>query len=221
MKVCTDACLFGAWAAHKIQNEQLNIGRILDIGTGTGLLSLMVAQKNNGQIDAVEIDTTAALQATENFKASPWKERLHIHNVSIQQSNLTTQYDFIISNPPFYNNDLKSNDEKRNLALHATNLSTEELLAAVEQRLYNTGHFAILLPYKQVNHFEKLCNARGYMLSEKVAVKQTPQHSYFRIMLWFNKARGDCKETEITIMQSNNNYSEEFVQLLKDYYLYL
>ena len=116
MKVCTDACLFAAWVAAYLQKNKINPGSILDIGTGTGLLSLMLAQKTLALIDAVEINIDAALQAKENFNASPWKQRLNVFETGILQYNTQMKYDLIISNPPFFNNDLLSPDKNKNTA---------------------------------------------------------------------------------------------------------
>ncbi|MBC7588734.1 MAG: methyltransferase [Chitinophagaceae bacterium] len=220
MKVTTDACLFGAWAASIINNEKLIITKGLDIGTGTGLLSLMLAQKSSAPIHAVEIDAAAATQATENFASSPWKERLHVHQTSIQQFNHPTNlhFNFIITNPPFFDNDLKSENEKRNLALHSSSLSLKELLQAIKANLTNDGCFAILLPYHRTNYFMELAIENGFYLQEKVLVKQTEKHDYFRSMLLFSYQQTSTIETEIIIKQ-NNQYSPAFIHLLKDYYL--
>ncbi|MEO8711563.1 MAG: methyltransferase, partial [Parafilimonas sp.] len=154
MKVCTDACLFGAWAAH---NPQLEASNILDIGTGTGLLSLIYAQKNmHASIDAIEIDEAAVQQARENFEASIWKERLHVYNTSIQQfaTSSNKKYDVIICNPPFYENDLKSENKQRNLALHSDALTLEELISDVDLLLGDDGSFFVLLPFHRTKYFE-------------------------------------------------------------------
>src|SRR4051812_5902465 len=144
MKVCTDACLFGAWISEEVKSKNSKVKSVLDIGTGTGLLSLMFAQKNlQSIIDAVEIDEAAAQQARENFEASPWKERLQIYSTSIKLFISEKKYDLIISNPPFFENDLKSDDSKRNLALHSSQLSLEELLDAITKHLKEDGLFAV------------------------------------------------------------------------------
>ena len=118
MKVTTDACLFGAWVANRINGLDLKGKHFLDIGTGTGLLSLMVAQQTDASIDAVEIETAAANQAQENFEQSPWNNKLFLHNSSIQTFIPQHKYDFIFTNPPFFFNDLKSKNHARNIALH-------------------------------------------------------------------------------------------------------
>ena len=228
MKVTTDACLFGAWAASIINNEKLIITKGLDIGIGTGLLSLMLAQKSSAPIHAVEIDEAAATQAKENFALSPWRERLHVHQTSIQQfsnppiNQLTNKpinaFDFIITNPPFFDNDLKSEDEKRNIALHSSSLNFTALLQAIKANLTNDGCFAILLPYHRTNYFMELAIENGFYLQEKVLVKQTEKHGCFRSMLLFSYQQTSTIETEIIIKQ-NNQYSEAFIHLLKDYYL--
>ena len=129
MKVCTDSCLFGAWVASLIEKKEINPETILDIGTGTGLLSLMLAQKTNAGIDAVEIDSNAFEQAKENILFSPWKDQIKIFNADIKQWNAPTKYDLIISNPPFYENDLLPEDDGKNISKHSAALNLEELFA--------------------------------------------------------------------------------------------
>ena len=219
MKVSTDACLFGAWAAETIKNEKLIIKNCLDIGTGTGLLSLMLAQKSNSTIEAVEMDEQAAIQAEQNFQASPWKKKLQVHHTTIQQFNSSYQYDFIIANPPFFDNNLKSENAQRNTALHSTALSLEELVVAIKKYLSPTGKFAVLLPYHRTHYFLQL--ATDFFVVEKVLVKQTPKHNYFRSMLLFSTQPTTMTEKEIIIQLEKDKYSIEFIELLKNYYFYL
>lgn len=224
MKVCTDACLFGAWLAEKFSNFSQSDLKILDIGTGTGLLSLMLAQKNpSAVIDAVEIEEAAAMQAGDNFQQSPWKERLNLYCSSIQQFNQSTNqlYDFVCCNPPFFENDLKSSNVQRNLALHSTTLSLEELLVAIKINLKEDGSFAVLLPFHRTNYFEELAVLNNFFLTEKVLVQQTPEHNCFRSMLYFSRKQTPAVEKTIVIKSSNKEYTPEFIHLLKDYYLYL
>lgn len=218
MKVTTDGCLFGAWLSNELQNTSSN-SRFLDIGTGTGLLSLMVAQQTAATIDAVEIDINAAEQAIENIAASPWCNKLQVINSAIQDYQ-STVYDYIFTNPPFFDNDLKSADTKRNLALHSSALSLEDLLANITRLLASNGHFAILLPYHRVAFFEDLAGANGYHLHKKTLVQQTPKHPYFRGMLVFGLAKKEAIVDSIVIKE-DNNYTEAFKALLKDYYLQL
>jgi len=226
MKVTTDACLFGAWVGEIVNSElgmvsQLAERRILDIGTGTGLLSLMVAQKApNAQVDAVEIDLDAAKQAINNFNNSQWKERLKVYNVDINLYEVQTNYDFIITNPPFFGNDLKSDSSKRNLAMHSQALSLEDLLISIKRLLQEDGRFAILLPTHRSTYFEEICLAIGFRLIEKVSVKQTPNHPSFRSMLLFGNEEETIVEKEI-IIKEDNDYTQAFKALLMDYYLYL
>jgi tRNA1Val (adenine37-N6)-methyltransferase len=216
MKVTTDGCLFGAWLANELQNTSPN-SRLLDIGTGTGLLSLMVAQQTTTTIDAVEIDINASEQAFANVAASPWQNRLQVFNTAIQDYQ-SKKYDYIFTNPPFFDNDLKSPDTKRNLALHSSALSLEELLANITRLLSPSGHFAILLPYHRVAFFEDLATTNGYHLHKKTLVQQTPKHSYFRGMLVFGYAKKEAITNNI-IIKEDNDYTEAFRRLLKDYYL--
>ncbi len=221
MKVCTDACLFGAWLAHTIFQDKLCNKKILDIGCGTGLLSLLIAQKNNESfIDAVEIDASAYKQASENFAQSPWHQRLQCFNTPIQSFFTDKTYDIIISNPPFFEHDLKSDDSKRNAALHSSELTLHELLIAVKTHLATEGYFAVLLPFNRTDYFENLAESEGFFVQKKLLVKQTDQHPFFRSMILFAKHKTDAVETEIVI-KNEGIYSTEFIQLLQDYYLYL
>jgi tRNA1Val (adenine37-N6)-methyltransferase len=222
MKVCTDACLFGAVAANRLP---LTVYGVLDIGTGTGLLSLMLAQKlPDAIIDAVEIDEAAAQQATENFKSSLWKKRLNVRNTSIQEfaNSLIrkSKYDLVLSNPPFYENDLKSDDEKRNLALHSDELKLDELIKIACELLHEDGNFFVLLPYQRTKYFIELIQSTLFV-KEIIFVKQTSKHNYFRTIFWLTKKIQAQHQSEIMIMNDDNTYTNEFTKLLKDYYLNL
>jgi tRNA1Val (adenine37-N6)-methyltransferase len=220
MKVCTDACLFGGWLAD---NAELGSAKqVLDIGAGTGLLSLMLAQKlQEAKIDAVEIDLHAAEQAKENFEGSDWAARLNLVNMPVQKLNPEIKYELIISNPPFFENDLKSSDHKRNMALHSTVLGLDELFDFVNNNIDDNGFFAVLIPYHRTQQCLQLANQRGFYLAESVQVRQTPKHDFFRSMLLFGKQPSEAVENLIVIKDANNAYTEEFVRLLKDYYLHL
>jgi tRNA1Val (adenine37-N6)-methyltransferase len=238
MKVCTDASLFAAWLANKMQIPNPKFQKVLDIGTGTGLLALIYAQKNPfAIIDAIELDEAAAHQAKENFMASRWKERLHIYNTSIQhfsnskipqfrQStnqpiNQSTRYDLIISNPPFFENHLKSNNARRNLALHSEELSLEELLNAIDINLKVDGNFAVLLPNHRTKQFIDSALGKSFHPAEKILIKQMPTHNYFRSILLFTREEVSTKQSEIIIQNEDGKYTNEFVNFLRDYYLYL
>lgn len=220
MKVCTDACLFGAWVAQ-VASTHLPIKNVLDIGTGTGLLALMVAQKNNAIIDGIEIDEAAADQALQNIKASPWSNRINIYNKPVQNFLPIKKYELIISNPPFFEGDLKSVDSKRNLALHSAALSFTELLNIAATNITADGLFAVLVPFARTDEFLLLAKQQHFYLHKKAFVQPTPTHSYFRSMVVLGKCKAEASEETITIKDLNNNYTPAFVELLKDYYLHL
>ena len=219
MKVCTDACLFGAWVANKIELKEINADNILDIGCGTGLLSLMLAQKTKAQIDAVEIDKNAFEQAKENINLTEWKEQINIHHGSIIDFKSTKKYDLIICNPPFYENQLKSVDAARNTAMHATTLSYKDLIISVKNNLAQGGSVAVLLPYYAIIEFEEALLNHQLFIYEKCNVSHSPKHPYFRNMVIFSQVKKVSSEDSILIKNINNFYSEEFIELLKDYYL--
>lgn len=221
MKVTTDGCLFGALVTDENKNSKVKTQNALDIGTGTGLLSLMLAQKTNFAIDAVEIDAAAYEQAKENFEQSPWKDRLHIFNTDIKDFHPDYKYDFIISNPPFYENDLQSPDDTVNKARHDDTLTLADLLKAVVLNLSPDGCFGVLLPYSRSNYLINEAEKLLLHCRKQVLVKQTPAHNYFRSVLFFSFEKIKIENEEIIIKDENNNYTASFVHLLKDYYLHL
>ena len=223
MKVCTDACLQGASTAAYLQANKPGIQRILDIGTGTGLLSLMLAQQlSSTVITAIELDAAAAGQARANFTASPWSERLQVIETDVREMAADVQYDFIITNPPFYESDLKSNNHQRNQAMHATTLDYSDLLKVIDRQLVEGGEFSVLLPYRPFGEFVTMANAAGFYLKEVLYVKQSERHEYFRSIGIFSKEQTEPKVASMAIRAADQQvYTPAFVSLLQPYYLYL
>lgn len=219
MKVCTDSCLFGAWVADKLEKKVINPRTLLDIGSGTGLLSLMLAQKSEAKIDAIEINEQAFLQTKENFNDSPWRRQLQVFHSDIKSWTLRPKYDLVICNPPFFENDLKSGSFSKNLAKHNEGLTLLELIQAVTNHLEEGGNFATLLPWSRLEYFRKTAEENGFYVNEELLVKQTPRHPYFRVLLLLSNRRGNFSSEELTIKNREGNYTKDFMELLKDYYL--
>ena len=242
MKVCTDACLFGAWVSQKTLVQNAN--SIIDIGTGTGLLSLMLAQvteTSKASITAIEIESQAAREASSNFNISKWSDRLVLVNDSIQNFatsigkgefvskglNNNFLFDIIISNPPFYEGDLKSPDANKNKAAHSTELPWTSLVENVSSLLTDAGSFFVLVPTLRAYTMQKLAEAQQLQLAEEVLVYNDAKHLPFRSFLHFTKAKLPIDKeisvlrNKMVIKNSDNTYSTEFTELLKDYYLYL
>ena len=189
MKVCTDACLFGAWMVEVIRDNNLNFSNALDIGTGTGLLSLMLAQENEIDIDALEINENAANQAIQNVSATSWKNKVHIHNQSLQEFTPQKKYDFIFSNPPFFENDLTSNDKEKTAAKHDSTLTLEVLIEFIKNNLAENGYAAVLLPYHRTTFIESLLEKHSLFIIEKMQVRQSVSHGFFRTMILFSNKK--------------------------------
>lgn len=221
MKVTTDACLFGAWVAGelKIENEKL---KVLDIGTGTGLLSLMIVQKNKACFTAVEIDENAYEQASGNISASPWQEDIQLIHGNIKDIVLADQYDIIVSNPPFYENEWQSGNTQKNTAHHDSGLLITELLPIIKTRLRPGGKFYLLLPFKRDKELMRLLAEENMGITRKILVRQSEDHGCFRVMIEGQPEPAPKTTTgEISIRNKGQAYTKEFTDLLKDYYLYL
>jgi tRNA1Val (adenine37-N6)-methyltransferase len=218
MKVCTDACLQGAYTASYLTAAT----HVLDIGAGTGLLSLMLAQRfQDATFTAIELDAVAAGQAARNFAAAPWAAQLNIINSDARTLAVDAKYDLIITNPPFYETDLKSPDKLRNQAMHATTLSYEELLDVIDQHLSAEGVFSVLLPYKPFATFEVLATQKGFFPRKVLHVKQSVNHDRFRTIAVFGRSGSVRDEETMAIKEAGNDYTPEFRALLQPYYLYL
>jgi tRNA1Val (adenine37-N6)-methyltransferase len=221
MKVTTDACLFGAWVAKQVKGEKSDLRNVLDAGTGTALLSLMYAQENlRAAIDAIEIDDEAVGQAKENVEASPFTKRIHVLHGDIKTFEFKKKYDLIISNPPFYENELRSGNTKKNIAHHHEGLLLEELLTIIKETISGTGIFSLLLPYKRNKEIKNLL--QDFHIRQLCFIRQTIDHDYFRIMLagtLKNEIETETIIDEISIRNDQQQYTEEFIELLKDYYL--
>ena len=225
MKVTTDACLFGAWVAEEDRSKNEKTKHVVDVGAGTGLLSLMYAEKNpSSNIDAIDIDEDTCEQARQNFIASPFGERINVIHNDVKTFYLPGKYDCIISNPPFYEKEIRSNNEKKNVAHHHSGLLFEELLNIIRASLSPTGTFYLLLPFKRYEEIKKILSKQHLWVAKVVFVKQSTKHNYFRMMMAGKLKNEDCGETmieEISIWDDHQQYTKKFRDLLKDYYLHL
>jgi tRNA1Val (adenine37-N6)-methyltransferase len=217
MKVSTDSCLFGAWVA----SIQKNPKNVLDIGGGTGLLTLMLAQKSNSLFDCVEIENECFEQLKSNINLSKWKNQCSIFNEDIRNFKTEKKYDLIISNPPFYENQLNSTSDKINLARHNSGLLLTNLFDVIENLLTEDGKFFLLLPAFRRNESLEKASALNFFPEYIVDVKQTKNHAIFRSMFCFTKISKQTTFEEILIKEDDGNYSDVFVSLLKDYYFSL
>lgn len=223
MKVTTDACLFGAWMAHCLKDRA---GEALDIGTGTGLLSLMLAQKSAMMIHAVEMEPGAAAEAGENIRMSPFSNRIKLMEGNILDENILSEkkFDVVFSNPPFYENDLLSPDTDRNLAWHQQSLPLDDLLQQIGRRMAAHGEFFLLLPARSWPSLQVRLAKQNLQLTELLRIRQTPGHSPFRLLLRGTHSAQPglhMQEKEWPIRDETNQYSPEFIFLLKEFYLAL
>ena len=213
MKVTTDACILGAYTPVK------GVIKILDIGTGTGLLSLMLAQKSESKIDAVEIDENAYNQAVKNINESIFNDKIRVYNKSIQDFITSNVYDLIISNPPFFQNYLKSETTSRNNSLHTDTLSFEDLLDSVLRLLSHNGVFIVLLPAYQSSIFEQLAITKELYPQKKLTIRHREGSKILRIITTFGIIKKEIINEELIIKNPNESYSPDFQALLEEYYL--
>ena len=222
MKIGTDGVLLGAWTP--LINNPFNV---LDIGAGTGILSLMLAQRSNaapnnvGIIDAIEIDEDAYEQCVENFEASPWGDKLFCFHAGLDEfvDEPEDEYDLIISNPPFYTDDYKSDNSSRDLARFEDALPFEELIEAAALLLSDNGIFSVIIPYKEEERFVAMCKILDLFPLKITRVKGTPTSEIKRSLLAFCRMEQTPLIDELVIEISRHNYTPEYIELTKEFYL--
>ncbi len=219
MKVATDGCLFGAWIANDLNKENFS-GIILDIGTGTGLLSMMIVQKNPDiHVDAVEIEDLCAKQAEKNVSISGWQNKIQIIHADIEIFEPGKKYNVIISNPPFYSAELQSPDLNKNIAHHGTSLKIEEIGKIISRQLDNNGVFYLLMAYKRMDDLIDILTESKLYVHDLIMVKQRDDLGYSRIMVKGGFEEKKMSKKDLYVADVNGNYSIDFIDLLRDYYL--
>lgn len=214
MKVGTDGVLLGAWSSV---SNQLNI---LDIGTGTGLIALMLAQRNaRANIHAIEIEKNAFEQAIVNFQNSPWSDRLTIDHTSLQEFKPNHQFDLIISNPPFFTEDYHSNYHDRNIARNSISLPFEKLLLFVSLYMTKKGSFEVVIPFSEESLFRSLANQFLLFPTHITRVKGSIDTPIKRSLIRFSFEEVDCEIDELVIEKSRHVYTEAYINLTKEFYL--
>jgi tRNA1Val (adenine37-N6)-methyltransferase len=218
MKIGTDAVLLGAWCP--IDNNPFSV---LDIGAGTGILSLMLAQRSNAeQIDSIEIDEEAYEQCVENFENSTWSDRLFCFHAGLDEfvDEPEDEYDIIISNPPFYSEDYKTDSSQRNLARFQDALPFEDLIEATDLLLSENGIFAVIIPYKEEERFIDLCAEVELFPVKVTRIKGSHTTPIVRSLLAFKRYElSVLTADELVIEISRHEYTDDYINLTKDFYL--
>jgi len=216
MKVGTDGVLLGAWAGAGMAKH------VLDVGTGTGLIAMMIAQRNaQAAVDAIDIDSDAVGQAKDNVAGSPFGERIKCYNVSLQEfaANRIKKYDLIVSNPPFFAQSLKSPDRTRSMARHSDSLSAGELLSVSSCLLSEGGRLSVIYPATYEEVLNECAEKNKLYAVRKTYVYPTPKSPVKRILMEFSKNLSSCVESELVIEKERHVYTDEFTDLVKEFYL--
>jgi tRNA1Val (adenine37-N6)-methyltransferase len=215
MKVGTDGVLLGAWADIE------NVNSVLDIGTGSGVIALMIAQRCPATINAIEIDTLSAAQAKLNFESSIWSDRLSVEAMSLQAyfKDHDAQFDLIVSNPPYFNKSLKSPSPERTLTRHTDQLPNDDLLEGVKKLLSPIGRFCAIFPYVEGNIF--IAQAANYNLycNKKLYIQTKPNNPIIRILAEFSFEKRRVIEDSISIHGDDGEYTSTYKELTRDFYL--
>lgn len=218
MKVNTDGVLIGAWT------QVDNVKNVLDIGTGTGLIALMLAQRSNASITGIEIEPKAAEEATHNARHSKWNERITILPVSFQQFVATTElrFDLIVSNPPFFSNSAKNTNPDLSVARHNHLLPFGDIISGAFKMLTSHGRLSLILPSSAASGFILMAQKQGLFLHRITGVKPFPDKDVNRVLIEFGKQNQEVSDNEISVYDhSKKEYSTEFKLLTRDFYLKL
>jgi len=217
MKVGTDAVLLGAWTSL-----QHNPQSILDVGSGTGIIALMLAQRSDAkQIDAVEIEDNAYEQCVENFEQSPWSDRLFCYHASLLEfsEEIDETYDLIVSNPPFYPSDFKTENAQRDLARFSDALPFEHLLECTSKLLSKNGTFSVIIPFIEEENLIDLASKVRLVPNQILHVKGNPSSEIKRSLIAFSFDQKNPTVDQLVIETSRHRYTDEYINLTKDFYL--
>lgn len=217
MKIGTDGVLLGAVTALN-----KNPFAILDLGAGTGIIGLMLAQRSNAEvIDALEIDDSAYEQCVSNFEQSPWGDRLFCYHASLQEfaEEIDDTYDLIVCNPPFYKDDFKSGNEQRDIARFEDAMPFEHIVVSVSKLLEKTGTFNIIIPFKEQESFIKLAEKVNLQPNFILNIKGNPTSEFKRSILEFSFNKSEIIRKELTIEIDRHVYTEDYINYTKDFYL--
>jgi tRNA1Val (adenine37-N6)-methyltransferase len=217
MKIGTDAVLLGAWTS--VNQEPFSV---LDIGAGSGVIALILAQRSNAElIDAIEIDDDAYEQCTENFENSSWNDRLFCYHTSLKEftEEIEDKYDLIVSNPPFYSDDYKSDDKQRALARFEDALPFSHLLESVSNLLSKNGVFSVVLPFKEEEKFIALATESRLFSNSILRVKGNPSSEIKRSLMQFSFTECEVEIDELIIETERHQYTQDYINLTKDFYL--
>lgn len=217
MQIGTDGVLLGAWVS--IENNPFSI---LDIGAGTGVIALQLAQRSDAEmIDALEVDDNAYEQCVDNFENSPWGDRLFCYHASLGEfiEEIEDKYDLIVSNPPFYSEDYKTSDESRDLARFNDSLPFDELIFSASQLLSEEGTFAVVIPRKEEEGFLKLAEQENLFAKRICRVKGNETSQEKRSLIAFSFEKSTPKIENLTIETSRHKYTEEYISLVNEFYL--
>ncbi|MDD4114150.1 MAG: methyltransferase [Massilibacteroides sp.] len=215
MKVGTDGVLLGAWA------DVSNSRSIADIGTGSGLIALMLAQRSEAKIDSIDIEYSSYIQAKENINNSIFNRQINVHHTSLEKYIQTTnrQYDLIVSNPPYFHNSLHSPFPKRTIARHDDKLTLADLLSDSLKILAPKGRIAIILPYDQEQELTGQAKLHQIHIKRKTGIRPKPESEYKRLLVELTREKVECQTEELTIEKAHHEYTKEYISLTKDFYL--
>lgn len=217
MKVGTDGVLLGATTSIENRPES-----ILDVGSGTGVIALMLAQRSNAEtIDAIELDENAYEQCVENFEASPWADRLFCYHASFQEfyEEMDDRYDVIVSNPPFFSEGVSSGQISRDMARQNNALPFELLFKGVEKLLSKNGCFALIVPKTEEKRVLELAQQSGLFPFEILRIKGNANAPFKRSIIQFSYIQKPISEKELTIELERHQFTKEYIDLTKDFYL--
>lgn len=214
MKISTDGVLLGAWT------DVLNKKQILDVGTGTGLIALMLAQRcDNALITAIDIDENAFREATLNAESSPWKGRVNVQHCDFKQFSSDEKFDLIVSNPPYFNNGIKAPDSSRATARHDDTLEYSDIISAAKSLLTENGSISLIAPADRLDDISSDATVNGFKINKITTIFNKPNSRPIRILIELGKEDKNSVSDTLYIRNEDNLYSQQYKTLTKDFYI--